>query len=522
MNRQSRVPAILTISGLAAAACLAWPAPVAYAAVTCSSTSASDLNGDGYDDAVVGDPYATVNGKAGAGVIVVLYGDQDGRIGEGKRAVYSQASVPGSNVESGDHFGWSVDLADVTDDGCADILVGSPDEDWDGHADAGIAHVISFTPDGKGGLGTPRARVLDQGDVDGTVEVGDQFGYAVALNDFYGGDEAFGAVSAPGEDLQGVSDAGVVNTFDYLEAPLHAQQRAQGQVAEAGSLPGRAEAGDRFGASLIITPLEVTDGHDWGVEPSFLAGAPGDTVMRGSTAIDNAGSITLWDPVTGYRRQLTQDSPGVAGAAEAGDQFGSSVAASETSSTGHRVVAVGAPREDVGRVVDAGSVTVFSDVKRAGLQGRAAVSQDTSGFDGTAESGDRFGQVVALRSGSATTVRLGVGAPYENVGSVKDSGMVGIADIALSTGAITSVGSYTENSAGTPGTVATSNRFGSTVTALQGQNESVLTISSPYQKAGSVVVVDAEDRTRSWVPGKGGVPSLTSGRFGWSVTGPSE
>jgi len=58
--------------------------------------------------------------------------------------------------------------------------------------------------------------------------------------------------------------------------------------------------------------------------------------------------------------------------------------------------------------------------------------------------------------------------------------------------------------------------------ALHGQHESVLAVSSPYQKAGSIFVVDQANRTRSWVPGSVGVPSLTAGRFGWSVTGPSE
>ncbi len=210
-------------------------------------------------------------------MIVVLYGDADGRIGEGKRGVMTQASVPGSSVEAGDHFGWSVAADDVTGDSCADILVSSPNEDWEGHVNAGIAHLISFTPDRLGGPGTAKARVMDQGDVAGTVEAGDQLGYAVALSNYRGSDEALGAISAPGEDLRGVVDAGVVNTFSYLDAPYLAAQREQGRLTNRW-LPGTPEAGDRFGASLIISPLQVTDGTDVGVEPMFVAGAPGDTV----------------------------------------------------------------------------------------------------------------------------------------------------------------------------------------------------------------------------------------------------
>ncbi len=169
--------------------------------------------------------------------------------------------------------------------------------------------------------------------------------------------------------------------------------------------------------------------------------------------------------------------------------------------------------------MDSGSVTVFSDVARTGLEGRVALSKNTAGFDGTVETGDRFGHSVALLPDSASRTRLVVGTPYENVGSVVDAGMVNTADIALASGIATPVGSYTESSAGTPGTVATSNRFGLTVTAMVGINESLSAISSPYQRAGSVFLVDQANRTRFWVPGSGGIPSLTSGRFGWSVSG---
>jgi hypothetical protein len=90
-------------------------------------------------------------------------------------------------------------------------------------------------------------------------------------------------------------------------------------------------------------------------------------------------------------------------------------------------------------------------------------------------------------------------------------------DLGLAT--VTPVRSYTESSAGTPGTVARDNRFGLTVAAIRGRGETVFTVASPYQKAGSVFLVDQRERTRSWVPGAGGVPTLTGGRFGWSVSG---
>ena len=50
----------------------------------CFTAGTHDINGDGHTDAVVGDPYATVSGQAGAGRVIVLYGDADNRVGQGR------------------------------------------------------------------------------------------------------------------------------------------------------------------------------------------------------------------------------------------------------------------------------------------------------------------------------------------------------------------------------------------------------------------------------------------------------
>lgn len=536
MSTDRRRVVLPTIASLAVSTCLlsttaapAWgggplPAGARAAVDLCRATESHlDLNGDGYDDAVVGDPYATVDGKAEAGAIVVLYGDADRRIGEGRRSVLTQASVPGSNVEAGDHFGWSVAVDDGTGDGCADILVGSPGEDWSGHRDAGIAHLISFTPDGAGGPGTPSALVADQSEVAGTVEAGDLFGYAVALSNYRGSDETLGAIGAPGEDLRGLADAGVVNTFSSFTSSHLAEQREQGRLGDRW-LPGTAEAGDRFGAAVMVAPLRRTDGQDTGVEPSVLAGAPGDRISKpGSTSGVPGGSVTTWDTITSFQQVITQDSPGVPGTVEAGDLFGHSLAFSEAAVApgANQKIAVGAPGEDVGTRGDAGAVSLFVDVDDAGsgLQGRHTVNQDSTGFAGTAESGDRFGYSVALRPGTGTEALLVIGSPDENIGQVANAGMVHTVAVDAGTGTAEPLTSYTENSAGTPGRVSAGNRFGVTVAAMQGLAETVFTASSPYQGAGSVFVVNQDGATRSWVPGLRGVPTLSGGRFGWSVSG---
>jgi len=91
------LPGVFTVvATICAAVLIGMPAQAAPGkAVACSTTASQlDVNGDGYDDAVVGNLYATVNGKAEAGSITVLFGDADCRIGEGNRLVLTQNSVP--------------------------------------------------------------------------------------------------------------------------------------------------------------------------------------------------------------------------------------------------------------------------------------------------------------------------------------------------------------------------------------------------------------------------------------------
>ncbi len=503
------------------AALLSWASEPAAAALGCrSSASDTDLNGDGFDDVVVGNPFATVNGRAEAGSVTVLFGDADGRIGEGARRVLTQASFAGSDVEVGDHFGWSVAVDDSNMDDCADILVGVPGEDWNGSADAGIAQLISLTPNLDGAASTVSATTISQAAVGGVVETGDQFGTTVALASSHGADNSLAAVGAPGEDVGSVVDAGAVNTFGSSYGSLvGGLQVEQGK----GATPGTPEAGDRFGAALLIGRTDFPPGNDsGGRDTSFVIGAPGDEV----SGHDDAGSVTTLGITAGEVLRYTQDSSGVPGAAETGDLFGSSLALSTTfAGPGTRQdVAVGSPGESVGSVAGAGSVILFVS-ENGGLRARKTFTQATAGVNGAPETNDHFGMSVALRpSAAAYGVALVVGVPDEDVGSVQNAGLaqlfrVGASDASLSPGP-----TYTENRAGTPGTVAPGNRFGVAVGAAQGLDEDIIMFSSPYADHGSVFLTAASHTTgntpvRSWVPGRGGIPTATAGRFGWALVG---
>src|SRR5690606_860312 len=123
---------------------------VPQAAAACAGVS--DFDGDGVDDIAVGDPFAA----GGKGAVHVISGDQ---------AV--PVTVP--EVAEGDGFGWSVRLAKVDADECADLIVGAPYTDVDGNADAGAAYVIY-----GGGAAAPERLVAAE------PERGARLGWSVA------------------------------------------------------------------------------------------------------------------------------------------------------------------------------------------------------------------------------------------------------------------------------------------------------------------------------------------------------
>lgn len=510
------VRAVLTAAVLATATVLVG-VPIDSAAGTRTAAAAAcpgphgpnDLNGDGYDDVVIGNPYATVDGKAEAGSITVLFGGADKRIGSGSGRVLTQASIPGSAVEAGDHFGWSVSTGNVNYKGCTNVLVGSPGEDWNGSTDAGIAQVLWFTGGGIGKQGTPNGLVVTQADLHGTVEAGDRFGSSTAYVG-YDGDFQIAAVGAPGEDAGTVTDVGEVNSLLFLNGAIFAGTRLREGLSW---VPGTPTTGDRFGSSLLGTYLYAppTEGYEH-IGLALIIGAPGGTVNGHA----NAGAVFKYD---GHDNVYTQDTPGVPGTAETGDQFGYSLAGDGVRAdvTTEHDVAVGVPGEDLGSTVDAGAVQLFSS-QPGGWKANDFLTQSTPGVSGSPETGDRFGTAVTMRPDldDKTAPILVTSAPYEDLATASNAGMV--QTFTLDVGRATADAFYTESSAGTPGSIMTGNRFGLALSAAHSTTENLFTVSSPYGRDGSVFVVSGS-KVRSWVPGSGYVPSSTSGTFGWAVSG---
>ncbi|MCO5274736.1 MAG: FG-GAP-like repeat-containing protein [Flavobacteriales bacterium] len=228
-----------------------------YASVV---STAGDVNGDGYDDVIVGDPYwESSSSEHNRGAAFAYYGSATGLSPVANWAVYGAAH----NY----YFGTSVSFAgDVNGDGYSDVVVGAPQ---DNNAGDGLAYVYHGSP--ATGLGTTPATVLTGASPLPPV----RFGVSVS---------AAGDVNGDGFSDLIVGSSGFTQFYQYQGAAL----------LYLGSATGVGTA-----ASLTLSPVNVNNAaYGFGVA---LAGdvngdGYGDVLVsaREPTAYTNGGGAYLY------------------------------------------------------------------------------------------------------------------------------------------------------------------------------------------------------------------------------------
>ncbi|MFD0310323.1 esterase [Streptomyces sp. NPDC127119] len=354
-----------------------------------------DLDGDGYDDAIVGIPGEDLGTVADAGGVVILWGSKAGLTGAASDWLETQEPV------TDEQFGAGLAAGHFTDETPADLLAvmdhnGLELFAYDAAAPGSMERRSTAPLSARAQQRNILPKSLTTGDYD-------RNGFAdLVVSGVTAGDE-------PGHGwstyLSGQAD-GLTYERDVRGGPV----TASGDI-------------DNDGYDDLVTgePNSPDDG--------------GETMTGGLVGVRYGGENGPADEVQWW----TQDSPGVPGTAERGDGWGTDLSVADTDGDGYADVAIGAAGEDIGTVADAGAVWVLRGTS-TGLTATGAKSwdQDSADVSGVPEKGDKWGGQVRLTDPNADG-RFGLlaSAPGENAGD----GFVWV--LSAGTGGITAAGSWT-------------------------------------------------------------------------------
>lgn len=375
-------------------------------AVSGVSGAGADFDGDGKVDLAIGDPDATVSGQARAGRVHIAYGD-------GGTQTITANNIPDNDNGAGERLGFSMDSVDWNGDGCTDLLVGAPFENWSNNT-IPEAGVVVFIPGSPEGLDTALAKNWSSA-IHGadSNKANARFGWDLAAGLDKAG-KPYLVVGMPGRDTittpgEILIDIGSVVYIRPTAAKMFNQNSA--------SFSDASESGDMFGYSVAAS------------ESGFVVGVPGESAEHSTGTIHKVGTVFLvgHNDATTTPTQIAawgQDSADVSDRYEDSDMYGYALDMVDYVSTGggapKMMIAVGAPGETIGTRTSAGlSMVMWSP--GTGITEYENINQDVDGNAAEgAERGDAFGAAVAMvnrtpgQNTSANTLLLTVGVPGED------------------------------------------------------------------------------------------------------------
>ena len=323
-------------------------------------SAAGDINGDGFDDLILGAREANGPDEADSGASYVVFG----RAG-GFTAAFDVAGLTGTNgfaiigADATDRSGYSVAAAgDVNGDGIDDLIIGAPQGDPGGRANAGEAYVVFGR---LGGFGAS----LDLGTLSGTngftisgVDAGDHAGWSVAsAGDLNGDGRADMVIGALYADPAGRESAGETYVVFGRAGGFGANLDLSSMPASMGFTITGTAAANLTGHSVASAGDINGDGID-----DLLIGA---IYADGTGGVDAGETYVVFGRTTGFGGMLDLASlngqTGFAiGGLAAGDFSGQSVsAAGDVNGDGFDDLIIGAPMADPSGRADAGSSYVI-------------------------------------------------------------------------------------------------------------------------------------------------------------------
>lgn len=232
-----------------------------------SVSSAGDVNGDGFDDILIGAPRADTSSASVTGESYLVFGSA-----AGIPANFDLSSLDGSNgllVQgtglSSLQLGRSVSSADVNGDGFSDILIGAPGAiGSDPINGAGEAYVIYGTSSGLPASLDPQAVNGSDGSKLNGVRDGGQVGFSVSsAGDFNGDGFEDVVIGAPSVDLTNdAQDVGQVYVVYGAAAGLPAISDLLPSDSSKGFVIDGLKEGDQIGLSVSSAGDFNGDGFD--------------------------------------------------------------------------------------------------------------------------------------------------------------------------------------------------------------------------------------------------------------------
>ena len=396
---RSRLKVMAAATGLLIPLGLAVGSPAS--AATCGNP-VWDFNHDGHTDAVVG----------GIDASQVLFSDGESGIAASELGLAFPGAISEDSILPESFASISLYESPGDEAYCSLAVVGVPNATVNGISEAGAVYVFRVNPGGDQSTETGDDELLftitqaNDGLDQTQPKANAHFGATVAAFDqtaLSDGPTPL-AIGAPGETVDGVANVGSVAVLNLTKT---------GEVTSARRAT-RAPGKSVTKSSALGTSLSASRGL-------VVAGAPGRTVS-GRTAAGSA--LLIPTDFAKSAKEVTQSTSGVQGTVETSDRFGQSVAATWNASLNRHEIGIGIPGENVGSVVDGGQVTTLRSTSGLSLTTIKSFTQNTSGVLGSVEKGDKFGQsIAALTRGGQASAWL-VGVPFENVGSLVDSGQI--------------------------------------------------------------------------------------------------
>ena len=450
---------------------------------------ASDFNGDGYPDLVIGCHGEVVGGQPEAGAVHVLYGGPGWPASFTEQVLNEQSFGALGQPDEFELFGLAVAGGDFDGDGFDDLAIAASNELVDGFKAAGRVYVVYGSATG---LNTGHVAAFDQNTkgIKDKVESGgfplfpelsaETFGRTLAAGDFDADgfcDLALYVGESFGGGAKAKSFAGAVHILRGSATGLVVKGNKLLRQGKAG-VPGKSLSDGKFGWALLAADLD----HDGVCD--LAIGAPGElvpgtvTILRGkakkgltgkhAVVFDEAAAGGTPDPSTAHH-------------------FGETLALGDFDGSGATQLVVGAPLLTVANAPYAGGVYVLSLDADLSIASAQLLTRATPGIDGGLHEQADFGAALAVGDFDADGLDdLAIGCPGDDLGALDRAGTVNVlhgSEAGLAGGEL-----LDEDVAGLPDVAEEGDVFGGALASADwdGDGRADLAVGAPGESVGTV------------------------------------